>query len=290
MPFIIRNVSSTVAFQLQDQYVDLLVAPSEHVDLEQVFPEDSLYMSSVSPNALYTAIQSGNIVRRNDADNADIAAVNAFDDAIWRWSPTRGQKEALVGTHPTPSASKPYLTQGIFSIKVTPTGTERWGNISLLEGTNISISDSNGAFTFNSSIPYGTPVTLNPDVANNAGASTSAARSDHVHNVPAATAISIGASNAEGTSTSFARADHLHSILDRVKSGVVLSTSFTGNPKKATVTFSSAFAADYSIKMAGRDARTWTYENKTSSGFTINANANTALTGEVSWEAAAIGG
>jgi hypothetical protein len=80
------------------------------------------------------------------------------------------------------------------------------------------------------------------------------------------------------------------SIANTVKGGVVTSGSFSGNPKKATVTFSSAFAdATYTIGITGADARTWSYESKTASGFTINSNANAALTGEVSWQATASG-
>jgi hypothetical protein len=70
------------------------------------------------------------------------------------------------------------------------------------------------------------------------------------------------------------------------KSGVVSGTSFAGNPKTYAVTFTTAFAdTNYNVKIVGEDARTWTYESKTTSGFVINANANQAFTGEVSWTA-----
>ena len=66
------------------------------------------------------------------------------------------------------------------------------------------------------------------------------------------------------------------------KSGVKINTDFTGNPKKTIVTFSTAFSDNnYSISITGEDARTWSIESKTASGFTINANANTELTGNV---------
>jgi len=418
MPFIVRNASSVTAFHLFDQYLDLILAPSEHVDLEQVFPEDSLYMSSVSPNILYTAIQNSDIVRRDDSDTADIPAVNAFDDAIWRWSPTRQQKEALVGTPVSPSSINKYLTRGVLSVKANVGGTARYGDLVFIGGSNVSITDDGaGNFTFAASgtTPYGTPVTQTPDQTNAEGTATSAARSDHIHNIPAdaptttlspatsnaegtgssfarndhthaiATAltavittiqpdavaaqgtqdsfargdhthaivadapttslsatttnaegtstsfsradhthaittgapstqtpdqtnaagtsanlaradhihnipadiaVSVGSTNAEGTSTSFSRADHVHSIIAKVKSGIVASGSFTGNPKKATVTFSSAFSTtNYAVTITGIDARSWTYESKATTGFTINANANANLTGEVSWDA-----
>lgn len=75
------------------------------------------------------------------------------------------------------------------------------------------------------------------------------------------------------------------------KSGLSAGSSFTGNPKKLAITFSTPFAdANYNISIMGDTARTWTYESKTAAGFTINANANTALTGaEISWSAFNIG-
>lgn len=42
------------------------------------------------------------------------------------------------------------------------------------------------------------------------GVDTTAARSDHKHDITTATAVSVGTANAEGTSTSISRADHVH--------------------------------------------------------------------------------
>lgn len=71
-----------------------------------------------------------------------------------------------------------------------------------------------------------------------------------------------------------------------IKAGVVASGSFSGNPKKATITFTTSFAsAAYAITITGVDTRSWSYESKTSAGFTINTNANAPLTSEVSWQA-----
>ena len=68
------------------------------------------------------------------------------------------------------------------------------------------------------------------------------------------------------------------------KSGSVAAVSFTGSPRKAQVTFVTARAdANYSIMMSGTNARTWTWESKTASGFIINSNSATALTGPVDW-------
>ena len=110
MTFIVRN-NNSISFTLQDNYLDLTFAPSEGgVDLENIFNQEALYVSSVPPNALYAAIDNEDLVRRNDADDADIPKENAFDDAIWRWAPTREQKEALAGSYGTPSDTNRYLT------------------------------------------------------------------------------------------------------------------------------------------------------------------------------------
>lgn len=71
-----------------------------------------------------------------------------------------------------------------------------------------------------------------------------------------------------------------------IKSGTVSAGTFAGNPKIAAVAFGTAFSSTaYAITIVGVDARTWSYESKTTGGFTINSNANLALTGEVSWHA-----
>jgi hypothetical protein len=61
---------------------------------------------------------------------------------------------------------------------------------------------------------------LNPDQANAEGVSNDIARKDHIHNVPADTAVSLDANstNTEGASSSFARADHTHDLSTGVPS------------------------------------------------------------------------
>lgn len=88
-----------------------------------------------------------------------------------------------------------------------------------------------------------------------------------------------------GTSAgSWAYAQIQKSVLT-LKSGSVASGSFTGTPRTAAVVFDTAFAdSNYSIAVSGSDARIFTIESKSASGFTINANANQALTGDVYWE------
>lgn len=58
----------------------------------------------------------------------------------------------------------------------------------------------------------GTPAALTPDIAGSAGAGTVPARSDHVHNVPAAVPVAVGTALAEGAGSSFARDNHVHTI------------------------------------------------------------------------------
>jgi hypothetical protein len=159
------------------------------------------------------------------------------------------------------------------------------------------------------------PIAQTPDNANAAGSAAGFAKADHVHNVPTGTPSTIGTANAQGAAAAFARQDHVHnhgaqtvgtlhavattsvagfmSATDKTKldaivskSGIVASGTFAGNPKKATVTFATAFAsANYNISITGVDARTWTIESKVAASFIINANANTALTGDVYWQA-----
>jgi hypothetical protein len=74
------------------------------------------------------------------------------------------------------------------------------------------------------------------------------------------------------------------------KNGSITGTTFAGNPKKATVTFGTAFADNnYAVTITGEISRSWSVESKTSAGFTINANANLAFTENVFWMAGQIG-
>lgn len=76
----------------------------------------------------------------------------------------------------------------------------------------------------------------------------------------------------------------------KTKSGTVAAGSFSGSPKTATVTFGTAFASTaYSIQLTGADNRNFSWQTKATTGFTINANSATALTGNVDWIAIATG-
>lgn len=68
------------------------------------------------------------------------------------------------------------------------------------------------------------------------------------------------------------------------KGGTIAAGGFTGSPRKASVVFAVPYPSDaYNIQIVGQDGRSWKYESKTANGFTINTQANAALTGEVSW-------
>lgn len=103
--------------------------------------------------------------------------------------------------------------------------------------------------------------------------------------------VTAGQAKSAGTSEKYARADHVHgngNLL--VKAGTVAAGSFTGSPKKYTVTFGTAFAStSYAISLESTDNRSLTFESKTAGGFVINTNANAALTGNVDWQAIFVG-
>ena len=74
------------------------------------------------------------------------------------------------------------------------------------------------------------------------------------------------------------------------KNGIISGSTFSGTPKKATVTFTTAFTGSYSIAISAEVNRSWTIESKSSSGFTINANSSAAfVTSDVFWIANEVG-
>lgn len=76
----------------------------------------------------------------------------------------------------------------------------------------------------------------------------------------------------------------------KTKANVITAGTFTGNPKKATVTFSTAFPnTNYSIVVTGEDSRTWTIESKLAGSFVVNSNSNVAPAGNTYWQATSYG-
>lgn len=97
-----------------------------------------------------------------------------------------------------------------------------------------------------------------------------------------------------GVLNKMARADHVHAAtLPQYASGSVPAASFTGTPRTATVTFSTPFAsANYTVTVTSTDdGRSWKVPSASmlTTGFTINSQANAALTGPVMWQAVMIG-
>ncbi len=71
-----------------------------------------------------------------------------------------------------------------------------------------------------------------------------------------------------------------------IKSSFLSGSVFVGTPRTASVSFISAFPdANYTVNIIGNASRQWRVENQTSSGFTINSNANGVVTGLVYWDA-----
>ena len=91
------------------------------------------------------------------------------------------------------------------------------------------------------------------------------------------------------TSASYAEtASYVNGI--KTKANVITAGTFTGNPKKATVTFSTAFPnTNYSIVVTGEDSRTWTIESKLAGSFVVNSNSNVAPAGNTYWQATSYG-
>jgi len=92
------------------------------------------------------------------------------------------------------------------------------------------------------------------------------------------------------TSASYATTSSFASNVLKTKAGSLANTSFGGTPYTASVTFSSAFNnTNYSIAVTGEDARIFTIESKTASGFVVNTNSNTAVTGTTYWTCTVFG-
>lgn len=77
--------------------------------------------------------------------------------------------------------------------------------------------------------------------------------------------------------------------LPSLKSGTIFSSSFGGSPLTASVIFSIAFTSNYSLTFASTDARIFSYESKSLSGFTINSNTDILFSGSMDWQAIAFG-
>jgi hypothetical protein len=74
------------------------------------------------------------------------------------------------------------------------------------------------------------------------------------------------------------------------KANAISSASFGGTPLTSSITFTTPYPnSSYSVVVTGEDARIWTIESKTASGFTINSNSNIALAGNTYWQSTSYG-
>jgi len=105
----------------------------------------------------------------------------------------------LGGTYPSPNVIAGHFggTQLTFS--------------SIPDGYVLTRSGSNIVGTTGLTLASTTPASLVKGTAT-AGVGSTAARSDHQHDIQTASAVAVGTANAEGVSTSLARADHTHQV------------------------------------------------------------------------------
>jgi len=132
------------------------------------------------------------------------------------------------------------------------------------------------------------------------GVGTTAARSDHQHDITTASAVSVGTTNAEGTATSVARSDHTHAVtglniasqvqgsvlyyngsawvqLAPGTSGNILTTQgASANPVWASAPVTSVFGRTGAVVSASGDyTSTQITNSSTVSGATVTAALNT---------------
>lgn len=159
-------------------------------------------------------------------------------------------------------------------------------NVGLVDGVDVSAHASR--HLPNGTDPLTTGVVSSVGSANSEGIANALARQDHVHNhgsqtTPTHHAVATTTDNGFMSSTDKTKLDNIGGTR-AIKSGVITAGSFTGNPKKATLTFGTAFgSANYSISIVGGDGRVWSTESQVAASIVINANSNTALTQSVLW-------
>lgn len=74
------------------------------------------------------------------------------------------------------------------------------------------------------------------------------------------------------------------SIVSTLKAGSGSASSFGGTPRTASISFNTSFSSNaYSVVVTAEDARAWTIESKTTTGFVINSNSSVGLVNSVYW-------
>lgn len=125
-------------------------------------------------------------------------------------------------------------------------------------------------------VTFGTPGTILPDDAANAGTGTTAARANHTHAIAAATAGSIVPDDAaaEGSATSFARSDHKHSIV------TATASTLTGTNAEGSATSFARSDHDHAISVGavGMDTyKTIAFANGAATGIGSISTAKTVF-------------
>ena len=166
-------------------------------------------------------------------------------------------------------------------------GSHNLTNVGTINGVSVELHASRHLPNGSDPLTTGIPSTIG--TANSAGAANAFARQDHVHDHgnqtnPNHHAVATSSVNGFMSAADKSKLDGISGT--RIfKSGTVAAVSFTGAPRTATVTFSTPFPnTNYSITVLGVNSRSWSFKSKTANGFVINTNANTALTGEVTWQ------
>jgi hypothetical protein len=162
-------------------------------------------------------------------------------------------------------------------------GTNNVTNVGTVDGVVVSAHASRHNPAGADPLATAAPVTLNPNQTNMQGTANSYSRSDHVHNVPAASAVTSSSdANTQGTSSSFARADHTHKITQNTPAAGQLvrwngtnwvayspTVSYQEDETTQTTTstaFQQAFRANFTIPETGNYFLEWYLEiwNETS--------------------------
>ena len=74
------------------------------------------------------------------------------------------------------------------------------------------------------------------------------------------------------------------SPVSHIEYGMISGSAFTGVTKIFDISYSTPYLTDiYIISVIGDDARIWTTNNRSTTGFTINTNSTQPLTGMVMW-------
>ena|ERR1035437_3710655 len=163
------------------------------------------------------------------------------------------------------------VTGGTYS-NGTATFTNNTGGTFTVNGFSTGIDTFTTGFTYSNNVF---------SISNSTGGTLSVL----VNQMSALTSTTISATSVSAT-TITGDGTGITNVGLRIKSSGITASLFAGNPKKYTVAFVSNFATTgYSVTINAGDNRNWTYESKVTSGFTINANANAALTQPVLWTA-----